>query len=278
MKVLIIGASGLLAGPVIRKLDDAGHHLRLFSRNVKPGMFINDYEIVNGDLFNPDDLGKAMDGCDAVHISVSVDDEDRSTEQILKAAQEKKVKLVSMISGATVCEENRWFPFTDKKFRAEQMVMQSGIPYLIFRPTWFFESLERMVRNGKAMLPGKQVRPYHWVAADDLGNMVAKAFSDQRFFNNTYYVYGPEQYTMKEIMGKYCAALYPEIDKISETPLPVLRFIAFITRNKTLSFATKLFSYFARVPEPVVDEEQRLLLGKPRLDFETWVGLKKQEQ
>lgn len=275
MKLLIIGASGLLAAPVIRKMEEAGHTLKLFSRNVHPGMFVNEHEIVNGDVFQPEDLARAVEGCDAVHISVSVDQEDLAMQRILEVAKSAEIKLISMVSGATVCEENRWFSFTDKKFRSEQMVMQSGIPYLIFRPTWFFESLERMVRNGKAMVPGKQVHPYHWVAADDLGNMVVRAFNNKKYYNGTYYVYGPERFTMKEILEKYCQACYPDIEQVSETPLTVLRFIAWITRNKQLSFATKLFGYFSRVPEPEVPEKERYILGKPELDFDTWVAVKK---
>lgn len=277
MKVLVIGASGLLAGPVIRKLEEAGHQLRLFSRNVHPGMFINDYEIVNGDLFQPEDLENAIDGCDAIHISISVEEEDQATARIIEAAKSNNIRLISMVSGATVCEENRWFKFTDRKFLAEQIVMRSGIPYLVFRPTWFFESMERMVRNGKAMVPGKQPHPYHWVAADDLGNMVARAYSDESTYNNTYYVFGSERYKMKEIIEKYCSECYPDIDKVSETPLPVLRFIAWISRNRQLAFATRLFGYFSRVPEPVVPEKELYPLGRPQLDFESWVKAKKQE-
>ncbi|MDF1576573.1 MAG: NAD(P)H-binding protein [Bacteroidales bacterium] len=175
-KILVIGASGLLAGPVIRRLDEYGFELRLFSISVNPSMFINEYDIVQGDLFDPADLDKAMTGCDAVHISVSGINEVKATEAILKVAREKKTGRISMVSGCTVSEENRWFPFVDGKYRAEQMIKQSGIPYYIFKPTWFFESLGMMVRNGKASLLGKQPGLYHWVAADDFGKMVATAF------------------------------------------------------------------------------------------------------
>jgi len=278
MKVLIIGASGLLAGPVIRKMDEAGFELRLFSRNVHPGMFVEEYEIVNGDVFQPEDLAPAMKDCDAVHISISVDQEDQAVQQILEAAKAAGIRLVSMVSGATVSEENRWFSFTDKKFRAEQMVMHSGIPYLIFRPTWFFESLERMVRNGKAMVPGRQIHPYHWLASDDFASRVVRAFSNKKYYNGAYYVYGPETYTMKEVLEKYCGACYPEIKKVAETPLSILRFIAWITRNKQLSFATKLFGYFSKVQEPEITDGQRYLLGKPELDFDAWVTAIKMER
>ena len=177
MKILVIGASGLLAKPVIRKLDEAGFELRLFSRSLDPSMFTGDYDFVRGDLFSRGDLEKAMDGCDAVHISVSTPDERKSTEAIVNMAKEKQVKGISMISGCTVRQENRWFKFTDNKFLAEQLILNSGIPYLIFRPTWFFESLELMVRQGRAIIPGRQPNPYHWVAAEDLGRMVANAYS-----------------------------------------------------------------------------------------------------
>lgn len=140
MKVLVIGASGLLAGPVIRQLDEKGFDLRLFSRTVKPSMFINDYDIVRGDVFNHDDLVKAMTGCDAVHISISTTDDVRATAAITDLAKKKGIRLISLISGCTVSEENRWFKFIDDKSKMEQMIIQSGIPYFIFRPTWFFES------------------------------------------------------------------------------------------------------------------------------------------
>jgi nucleoside-diphosphate-sugar epimerase len=39
MKILIIGASGMLAKSVIEHLDKAGFQLRLFSRTVNQSMF-----------------------------------------------------------------------------------------------------------------------------------------------------------------------------------------------------------------------------------------------
>jgi len=274
MKILVIGASGLLAGPVIRKLDEKGFELRLFSRSVKPSMFINEYDIVQGDLFNPDDLEKAMMGCDAVHISISTNDDVAATVAILNMAKEKGIRLISIISGCTVSEENRWFEFIDQKFRAEQLIIQSGIPYFIFRPTWFFESLEMLVRNGKATILGRQTESYHWVAADDLGKMVANAYSTAGSENKIYYVYGPEQYSMKVMLEKYCGRLYPEIKEVKVAPIPMLKMIAFLTRNKTLKFAATLFSYFEKVKEPEIPEQDLVRLGKAEIDFESWMESK----
>jgi uncharacterized protein YbjT (DUF2867 family) len=272
MKILVIGASGLLAGPVIRKLDENGFDLRLFSRTVNPSMFINDHDIVRGDLFDQDDLEKAMSGCDAVHISISTSDDVKAVSTILDTAKNEGIKFISLISGCTVAEENRWFKFIDDKLTIEQMIIQSGIPYYIFRPTWFFESLTMMVRDGKASLLGHQTDQYHWVAADDLGRMVANAYSTAGAENNIYYVYGPGKYSMKEMLEKYCDKLYPQVKNITETPISLLRIIAFITVNKKLKFAASLFSYFEKVREPEIPEEELARLGKAEIDFDSWIA------
>jgi uncharacterized protein YbjT (DUF2867 family) len=276
MKILVIGASGLLAGPVIRKLDEKGYDLRLFSRSVIPSMFVNDYEIAQGDVFNVSDLDKAMSGCDAVHISLASADDVKAVENIIGAAKKNGVRRISLVSGCTVSEENRWFKFTDDKFRTEQMIMQSGIPWYIFRPTWFFESLKMFVRNGKASVLGNLKDRYHWVAADDLGSMVATAYSTAGAEDKIYYVYGPEGYTMKEMLEKYCKALHPEIKSVGETPLLPLKIIAFLTRNSQLKFATSLFGYFEKVHEPEVPEADLALLTRPATGFDTWIRLRQQ--
>ncbi len=274
MKILVIGASGLLAGPVIRKLDEKGYNLRLFSRSVKPSMFVDDYDIVQGDVFNPADLEKAMRGCDAVHISLASADDVKAVANILEVSRKNGIRRVSLVSGCTVTEENRWFRFTDDKFRTEQMIMQSGITYYIFRPTWFFESLGMFVRNGKASVLGNITERYHWVAADDLGTMVANAYSTAGAENKVYFVYGPERYTMKEMLEKYCNALHPEITTVTATPLLPLKIIAFLTRNRQLKFAASLFGYFEKVHEPELPEAELASLGRPATDFDTWARSK----
>ena len=138
MKVLIIGASGMLAKPVINHFDRAGYELRLFSRNVDASMFDKAFEIVKGNALQRADLEKAIEGCDAIHISLAHVNEALTTQLIVGVAKQHSIKCISIITGCTVCEENRWFPMIDNKYRAEKIIMESGIQYMIFRPTWFF--------------------------------------------------------------------------------------------------------------------------------------------
>jgi len=274
MKILVIGASGLLAKPVISQFDKDGYQLRLFSRTVNQSMFEKEYEIVNGDAYNLKDLEKAIDGCDAVHISVATNNEGLATKNIADVARQKGIKLISKVSGCTVAEENRWFPMIENKYLAEQSIISSGIPYIIFRPSWFFETLDLMIREGKAMMLGKQPYPSHWIAAGDFARMVVSAYKNPDARNKIFFVFGQEQYLMKDLLEKYCQVRYPEIKKVSIVPIWMAKFIAIITGNKGLKEAASLFGYFEKVKELGNPDETNTLLGNPITTFENWVNSK----
>ena len=274
MKILVIGASGLLAKPVIKQLDKNGSQLRLFSRTVNQTMFDKPYEIVQGDVLNRNDLDKAMNGCDAVHISLSNLNEAVAVKTILDIAKNKEIKLISYISGCTVAEENRWFPMTENKYQAEQSIIKSGIPYMIFRPSWFFETIELMVRDGKATLLGKQPNKAHWIAADDFARMVAAAYEKPDAKNKIFYIIGSEEYLMKDLLEEFCKHRYPEIKKVSTVPIGIIKMIAILTGNKELKSAASLFGYFEKVKERGNPDETNELLGKPTITFEKWMRVK----
>jgi uncharacterized protein YbjT (DUF2867 family) len=274
MKILVIGASGLLAKPVVRHMDKAGFQLRLFSRSVNQSMYDKEFEMVQGNVFNLNDLNKAMTGCDAVHLSLSTANEALAAKIVTDSALQKGIKLISTISGCTVSVENRWFPMIENKYQAEQTIINSGIPYMIFRPTWFFESLDLMIRDGKAMLLGKQPNPSHWVAADDLARMVATAYGKPEAKNKIFFIFGPEQHLMKDLLEKYCKLRYPEIKKVSSVPIWMMKMIGLFTGNKQLKGVASLFAYFEKVNELGNPDETNALLGKPIITFENWIQSK----
>jgi uncharacterized protein YbjT (DUF2867 family) len=271
MKTLIIGATGKLAKPVIDHMTGQGFELRLFSRSVNPSIYEGKHETTQGDLFNPSDLEKAMAGCEGVHINLSNLDEGEAAKSIVETAKKHEVKIISLISGSTVSEENRYFSMIDRKFRAEQELINSGMDYMIFRPSWFYESLPMMVRNGKAMMMGKQPNPFHWAAGEDLGRMVANAYVKPEARNKIFFIHGPKAYLFKDILTQYCQKRHPGIKKVSSTPFGVLKFIAFLTGNTMLKNAVKMFRYFEKTEELGDPTEANELLGKPEITLEEWI-------
>jgi len=275
MKVLIIGATGMLAQPVIKHLSQNNHTLVLFSRNITTNSIPGDHSIVPGDMFKKEDLQKAIEGCDAIHLNLNRVDDYLAVKNIVEVASEKGVKLISYITGSTVCKENIWFDMIHKKYRAEREIIKSGIPYIIFHPSWFFETLKLMVRDGKAMIFGKQVKPWHWIAADDYGRMVAKAYDESRAHNKILQVYGTESFLMKDILLQYAQHVNPEIKEVKSIPIFIAKAIALFKGIEPLKYAAQLYGYFDKVKEPAVDSESAELLGKPPTDFNTWLEAQK---
>ena len=122
MKVLFIGATGLLGKPVINQLSEHGFELVLMSRNIKKEDFEDNCSVFQGDVMKKEDLEQAMKGCDVIHISISTPSESLAVKNVLEVAAMQKVKLISYVSGATVWEENRNFAFTNEKFLDEEEI------------------------------------------------------------------------------------------------------------------------------------------------------------
>lgn len=277
MKILIIGATGLLARPVFEQFEKDGHAVRLFSRSIKQVDHLKKYDSVQGDVFDKEALRQAMNGCDAVHITLSKVDEAKAVNVIAQEAKNHSVKLISYVSGASVREENRWFPMIDAKYRAERIIIESGISYFIFRPGWFFESLQLFVRNNKASIIGKQPHPSRWIAAGDFGRMVANAFKSKETHNSIFFTLGKDNYLMKELLEEYCRQLHPEIKKVSSIPTGMLKFIGRISANQELVRVASMFRYFEKVHIDADTTKTYHLLGEPQLDFQQWMKQKIQQ-
>jgi len=273
-RILIIGATGMLARPVARRMKEAGYIVRLFSRSVSEKEANEGYEVARGDFFNPADLENAMKDCNCVHANLGKVDEGAVMKRIVEAARKSGIQTISCISGASVCEENRWFYGTEQKYQQEQSLITSGIPYMIFRPSWFFESLELMVRGGKAMMIGKQPHPYRWVAADDYARMVVVAYGKPESRNQIFQVFGPEYHKMRDLMVKYVKAVHPGIKKVSDVPLWMMKLIGTLSGKKEIKGVADLYGYFEKAREQGDPAFTDAMLGKAETTFEKWIEKK----
>lgn len=274
-QILVIGGTGMLGKPVALALKKAGHPVRIFSRSASGKEEKEGFEIFAGDLFAPDDLDEALTGCSAIHANLGKIDEGAAMKAIVEAAKRNNIETISCITGASVCEENRWFPGTEQKFQAEQALIHSGIAYMIFRPSWFFESLGLMVRDGKAMMLGKQPNPYRWVAARDYATMVAKAYQLPEAKNQIFYVFGPEYHKMRDLLVAYVHELYPGIKKVSDVPLWMMKVIGLVSGKKEMREVAALYGYFEKASEQGDPGFTNQLLGKPETTFRDWIALQK---
>ena len=227
-RILVLGGTGLLGGPVARQLNTGGFEVRLMVRDPEKArpMFGESFEIVTGDITDLDSLERALEGCDGVHISIGGPVDQLSAENVGALAPKLGLKRITYISGSTVFEQNRWFPMTAQKLGAEKAIRACGVPYTIFCPTWPMEQLPRFARGGQPLLIGDRPNLNHWFAADDLARMVSNAYQREESANKKLFIHGPEAMTMTEALERYCRTFHPEVESVSMMPIGAARGMA----------------------------------------------------
>jgi len=142
-KVIIIGAGGSLAGPVIealQKLSDV--ELTLFLRNKRrlSATLANNHFVIEGDVMNYPVLKNAIDGQDIVYVNLAGNLE-AMTKNIVKAMKETGVQRVIAISSIGIYEtplRSVLIPYR----RLADVIEESGLDYTILRPDWFTNANE----------------------------------------------------------------------------------------------------------------------------------------
>lgn len=277
--ILVIGATGMLGEPVARRLKEDGFRARVMTRDRDKAqeLFGESFEIVVGDVMDTNSLGKSLDGCFGVHISLSPPEIERAgVENILSLAPKYGIKRITYVSADNVSEEYvELFPPFRQKLLAERAIRESGIPYTIFCPTASMESLSMFVEGGKAGILGKQPHPYHWLAGEDLGRVVSAAFKLEEAVNKRFFIYGPEGIRTHEALKRYCSVFYPEIKKISTMPYWLVNLIATITRNNEMKFGVKLLAFCEKTGECGDPTEANSVLGAPKTTLDEWLTQRK---
>jgi uncharacterized protein YbjT (DUF2867 family) len=274
-RILILGGTGLLGRHAANNLQQEGFSVRILARNLQKaqGMYDDSFEIVQGNANNSDDVRKALEGCYGAHISLSEIGDLAGTRNVVEAAKETGLAHITYVSGATVHEAHGWFPLVADKLQAEAAVLGAGVPYTIFCPTWFFEMTFNFIE--RAVIFGKHSRPYHWLAADDFGRMVAVAYQKEVAYNKRFCIMGPEALLMEDVLKRICARLYPHVTSFRHVPLWMAKLIARATGNSRMLAGSQLMGYFAKIGVEAVGDptEANAILGAPSTTLDQWLTM-----
>lgn len=196
-------------------------------------------------------------------------------QHVVDLAETTGLERITYISATTACEANRWYDLIDVKMRTEAILRSSGIPNTIFCPTWAMETLQNFIRgNRAAMIVSKNPPPLHFVAAADLGRMVAASYEDDRALGKRLFVHGPEAMTLPSAFERFVNACYPG-HKWMRMKLWQAQLIAKWTGRKELADATRLIAYFDKVGELGDPAEANELLGAPSITLDEWCLMQK---
>ncbi|HRJ58673.1 MAG TPA: NAD(P)H-binding protein [Anaerolineales bacterium] len=276
--ILVIGGTGMLGKPVAQQLKADGFNVRLLVRNPeKARKLLGDgYEFIQGDVDNESSLNTALSGVDGVHISLKGGPTEADFERmdhfavrdIARIAKEQNVERVTLISAYAVSEEKADTPESRSKVRGEAALKSSGVPYTIFRCSWFMETLPLFVQGKSISLIGNQTHLLHWIAVEDYARMVSKSYQTDETLNKELYIFGPEAYTMGEAMNIYAAHVGVKVSPISTTMLSVMGTLTFNTEWKSMA---TLMRHYEKWGEDGSPEEANRLLGAPRVTLSKWM-------
>jgi uncharacterized protein YbjT (DUF2867 family) len=212
MKILFIGATGMLGKPVAKELINAGYDCTLLGREpIKLKSIFPEAKIIPGDILDLQSLQTAMKGMDVVYCNLSVlqgsrekdpQPEREGLDNILTAAKENGISRIAYISSLVHRYEGMngfsWWAFRIKQ-DAVQKIKTSGIPYTIFYPSTFMETYPyQMMRGNKIAVIGKSFAPMWFIAAADYAIQVSKSFQKPGTDNREYTIQGPVAYTFGE--------------------------------------------------------------------------------
>ena len=278
-RILVIGGTGMLGKPVAQQLKADGFNIRLLARNPEKAQKLlgDGYEIIKGDVDNPESLRVALAGVDGVHISLkggpTEADFDRmdhiATRDIAQAAKEIGVGRVTILSAYAVSQEKADTPESRSKVKGEAALKSSGVPYTIFRASWFMETLPMFVQGKQISLIGNQIHPLHWIAAQDYARMVSKSYQTTETLNKELYIFGPEAYTIGEALKIYTEIAAPDV-KVSPISTKMLSILGMLSFNTEWKSTAALMGHYERHGEDGSPEEANRLLDAPTTTLKVW--------
>ena len=140
----------------------------------------------------------------------------------------------------------------------------SGIPYTIFYPTNFMETLPQRHMLGRTfVMTGWSRKRNWWITGSDFGRQVARSFALPEAANREYAVQGPEPVSYSEAARRFALA----VEKRRLTlPLFFVHVAGIV--SPSMRFNGRIMRTVLRYPETLRAEETWRDLGRPSTTIE----------
>ncbi|MGB8403686.1 MAG: NmrA/HSCARG family protein [Mycobacterium sp.] len=185
----VIGATGATGGAVTAALKHRGSQVRAITRNLHSAraqhLSQTGVEVLAADLHDVEALAHAFTGVTGVFAVTTPfeDGPDAEREQglnLVTAAEKAQVPhlVFSSVGGA---DQHTGIPHFESKAAIEATLTDSGVPYTIVGPTYFYDNLLGgldELRAGRFTLPIPPNTPLQQLSRNDFGRFVATVLHD----------------------------------------------------------------------------------------------------
>lgn len=227
MKVVLAGAFGKLGSDVLRALLAAGHEVVAADAvmRVPEDVDASTFTTVQIDVTKPETLKRLCDGADVVITTVGLTgastrftNYDIDYQGNLNLIEEARAAGVAHFGYVSVINADRGdgIPMVHSKYLLENKLKESGLTYVIWRPTGYFYDIAHvfwpMIKSRSVQLLKTKKDPVaNVVDTRDFARFIVETMCDD---DRTYSVGGTETYTYRQI-----AEMFYNADGVTNGPV-----------------------------------------------------------
>ena len=209
MKVVLAGAFGHLGTDILKSLVREGHDVVAADMVTREIEGLSGFTPVKVDMTDRESLNGLCDGADVVITTVGLtktsatvtayDIDWGANKNLVDEAKKAGVKNFAYVS-VLKADQAPHVPMLDAKAKLEAYLKESGLTWVIFRPTGYFYDIAHifmpMVEKGKVTLLGKKPVHANVVDTPDFADFIVEHMLDD---GKTYNVGGKETYSYEEL-------------------------------------------------------------------------------
>jgi NADH dehydrogenase len=223
MKVLVVGATGDVGSAAAKTAVAKGHAVRALVRSTsnrdRLGEAKDKVEFVEGDMLDTASLECALEGMEAIIVSIRLtpgetkkgrvykDVEEQGIKNLIAVGRKKGVKKIIHVSAAGVgphCASDMY----SAKHQAEEAIRQSGLDYTIFKPSGMFKDFQffhipTVIKLGETSKWPTGPIDFHMnpLSHIDLAMCMVAALVNPKASNKTLEIGGPDCITQGDLLN-----------------------------------------------------------------------------
>ena len=229
LKIVVTGASGFIAKNLRKYLSKENIELISISRkdfknfNCETKIVSNNYKEKN--------LLKKIQNSDAlIHLvgigkqSISADYDMINTEltkHIVNLSKKARIKKIIFLSGLGV-SSNTSLGYFISKYNAEKQIIDSGLDFTIFRPSYIVgkddllsKNLKNQIKSGEIIIPGSGTYSIQPIHVSDVVKVIFESLSQLKFNNKIIDLVGPDYVTFEKYVKLFSKGTKTKIRKIN---------------------------------------------------------------
>ena len=228
-QIVITGASGFVARNLRKYLSEKNIKLISISRNDFK-KFKNEYKIISKNYDEKILLSKIKNSDALIHLvgvgkqSIKTDYDMINvefTKHIVNLSKKAKIKKFVFTSGLGV-SSNTSLGYFISKYKAEKLIVNSGLNYTIFRPSYivgkddlFTKYLKKQIKKGKIVIPGSGTYSIQPIYINDVVKIILQSVLQTKFRNKIIDLVGPDCITFEQYVKLFSKGTKTSVRKIN---------------------------------------------------------------